>query len=187
MLPESRARRRLRRISTACGAQHQRDLSEGLGRVDLPAALDRKYPNAATRMGLAVRVSRGADLPRPAIRTTVAASPARVRHPARGDRGGPPGGDREARQLPHLPPFLRDAPARGRLRHPDGAGAARPRGCQHDDDLHARPESGCPGRQESCRSFVAARAAVGCGRLHVTAFDDRTMTSSICRHTNELP
>jgi integron integrase len=28
--------------------RHQRDLSEGLGRVVLPAALDRKYPNAAT-------------------------------------------------------------------------------------------------------------------------------------------
>ena len=27
--------------------QHQRDLSEGLGRVTLPAALERKYPNAA--------------------------------------------------------------------------------------------------------------------------------------------
>jgi integron integrase len=28
--------------------QHQRDLSDGLGRVTLPAALGRKYPNAAT-------------------------------------------------------------------------------------------------------------------------------------------
>jgi integron integrase len=28
--------------------QHQRDLADGLGRVTLPAALDRKYPNAAT-------------------------------------------------------------------------------------------------------------------------------------------
>src|SRR6266542_1765112 len=28
--------------------QHQRDLSEGLGRVTLPASLDRKYPNAST-------------------------------------------------------------------------------------------------------------------------------------------
>jgi integron integrase len=28
--------------------RHQRDLSDGLGRVVLPAALDRKYPNAAT-------------------------------------------------------------------------------------------------------------------------------------------
>ena len=28
--------------------QHQRDLSDGLGRVTLPAALERKYPNAAT-------------------------------------------------------------------------------------------------------------------------------------------
>jgi integron integrase len=31
--------------------QHQRDLSEGLGHVTLPAALERKYPNAATDWG----------------------------------------------------------------------------------------------------------------------------------------
>jgi integron integrase len=31
--------------------RHQRDLSDGLGRVVLPAALDRKYPNAASEWG----------------------------------------------------------------------------------------------------------------------------------------
>ena len=49
---------------------------------------------------------------------------------------------------------------------------SRPCGRQHDDDLHARPESRRVGRQEPCRPVVAARAAaVGCGRTHITAFN----------------
>src|SRR5207237_10067553 len=31
--------------------QHQKDLARGVGRVVLPFALDRKYPNAATEWG----------------------------------------------------------------------------------------------------------------------------------------
>jgi integrase-like protein len=39
-----------------------------------------------------------------------------------------------------LTPFLRNASSRSGLRHPDRAGAPRPRRRQHDDGLHARPE-----------------------------------------------
>ena len=46
----------------------------------------------------------------------------------------------EAGDEPQFPAPLRDAPAGGGLRHPDGAGAARPRRCEYDDDLHARVE-----------------------------------------------
>jgi hypothetical protein len=35
-------------ISKTCGVSNQRDLLRAFGRVVLPAALERKYPNAAT-------------------------------------------------------------------------------------------------------------------------------------------
>ena len=47
MLPDS-VKARLTAHLGDVRRQHQRDLSEGLGHVILPAALDRKYPNAAT-------------------------------------------------------------------------------------------------------------------------------------------
>ena len=47
---------------------HRRDLASGRGDVWLPFALARKYPAAAPRMGLAIRVSRRRDLAR--IRVT---------------------------------------------------------------------------------------------------------------------
>jgi len=46
MLPE-RASRQLRQQLELVGAIHTRDLAEGAGWVQLPGALDRKYPNAA--------------------------------------------------------------------------------------------------------------------------------------------
>jgi integrase len=47
MLPDS-VKARLTAHLGDVRRQHQRDLSEGLGHVTLPAALERKYPNAAT-------------------------------------------------------------------------------------------------------------------------------------------
>jgi integron integrase len=47
MLPES-VKARLTAHLTDVRRQHHRDLSAGLGHVTLPAALERKYPNAAT-------------------------------------------------------------------------------------------------------------------------------------------
>src|SRR5437016_13967748 len=44
---EERLRAHLREVK----AQHKRDLAGGFGRVVLPTALDRKYPNAATDWG----------------------------------------------------------------------------------------------------------------------------------------
>ena len=46
MLPESLARP-LRQHLARVRSVHRQDLSDGWGRVALPAALDRKYPNAA--------------------------------------------------------------------------------------------------------------------------------------------
>ena len=38
---------------------HQRDLDEGWGRVQMPSALDRKYPKRARRLALAMGLPAG--------------------------------------------------------------------------------------------------------------------------------
>jgi site-specific recombinase XerD len=53
-------------------------------------------------------------------------------------------------------PFVRHASAAIGLRHPHGARAARPRGCEHDDDLHAGAGQGRAGRVEPARCLVMA-------------------------------
>ncbi len=55
-------------------------------------------------------------------------------------------GDREASDVPHAAPLVRDAPAGGWERHPDRSGAPRTPGRRDDDDLHARSEP-WPGRR----------------------------------------
>ena len=57
-----------------------------------------------------------------------------------------------ARQLPHLPPLLRHPSARRRLRHPHGAGAARPQRREDHDDLHPRDGEGGERGEESAGS-----------------------------------
>ena len=66
--------------------QHQTDLARGFGRVVLPFALDRKYPERGHRVGMAVRFSR---LSRPygsAMGPTDALSPPRISCPEGGWR-----------------------------------------------------------------------------------------------------
>lgn len=59
-----------------------------------------------------------------------------------------------ARDVPHVQALVRDPPAGGRPRYPDGTGTARPQRRLDHDDLHARPEPG-PGRSaQSGRSDV---------------------------------
>jgi integrase len=50
------------------------------------------------------------------------------------------GGAEQTRDVPHVPAFVRDASARGGVRHPHGAGAAGPCGRAHDDGVLARAE-----------------------------------------------
>lgn len=55
---------------------------------------------------------------------------------------------------------------RGRLRHPDGLRVAWPSGCEYDDDLYARPESGwkereCVAQRMHWRRAVAPRSYHG--------------------------
>jgi hypothetical protein len=64
------------------------------------------------------------------------------------------------RDLPHVPALVRDPPAGGRLRHPDGAGVARAQGCQHDHDLHARAQPGRTWGREPGGSVMGGRGVV---------------------------
>ena len=144
--------------------QHQTDLARGFGRVVLPFALDRKYPSTH-RMGLAVRVSRVSGMYGPEMGATNALSPSRISRPEGGGARGTPGRDDQARGTAHVPALIRYTPARGWVRHSDRAGAAGPRGRQHDDDVHARAQSGPAWRAQPCRLPLIDRA-IPVGREH---------------------
>ncbi len=64
-------------------------------------------------------------------------------------RGGPCRGNHEARHVPHLSPFVRDALAGGRRGHQDGSATARPLRRQLDDDRYPRPQPGAARSAES--------------------------------------
>ena len=133
--------------------QHVADLAAGAGWVELPDALDRKYPNA------------GREWPWqwvfPATRTYKHKETGQVRRhhlhetvlAASGAGGGARGGPVEARGLPHDAPFICDASAGRWLRHPYDPGAAGPRGRTDHDAVHARAKS------RRARGRVAPRRA----------------------------
>jgi hypothetical protein len=76
-------------------------------------------------MALAIRISRDAHPHRCRNARTATSPSTRDRHSARSSRSSACGGPNEACDLPHIPPLLRDASNRGRLRHPHGSGATR--------------------------------------------------------------
>ncbi len=133
---EERLRTHLREVK----ALHARDLAGGFGRVVLPTALDRKVSEGGHRLGLAVRVSCGADLSGPTIRAAVPLSSARVCRPTGRGRRGSQGGPCEACRVPHHAPFVCDPLTLRWLRHSNAAGAARSCGCQYHDAVHTRAE-----------------------------------------------
>ena len=136
---------------------HARDLASGLGAVALPYALAAKLPGAATSWPWqfifpAARICRNSRW----------GPPSRfhlheISHPARRHKCRAPIRHRQTRQLSHLQAFIRDPLARGWLRHSDGAGIARTRRCEHDDDLYARAQS------RRTRRTKPSRQAVGPG------------------------
>jgi integron integrase len=105
--------------------QHHDDLAHGFGRVVLPFAIGRKVRQRGHGLAVAVCVSSGADLPRSAVRSTLSISRSQIRGTARGRGRGSARRGHEAGELPHLSACVCHAPARGWLRHPDRAGAAR--------------------------------------------------------------
>ena len=130
---------------------HAQDLRDGFGATWLPNALQRKYPGAACDWGWQYvfpsrNISR--DPRGGAVRRHHVSDQAFQRAMRQAVRDA--GIVKPA--TPHtLAPFVRDAPARSRLRHPDRAGVIGSQRRQHDDDLHARPQPRRPRRRESAR------------------------------------
>jgi hypothetical protein len=118
-----------------------------------------QLPERAARMGMAVGLSGDEALRGPGDWRAPPTPPPRVGAPARGEGRGQEGRYHEAGNLPHLAPFLRDAPAGGGVRHPDDPGTARAQERRHYDDLHARAQ---PGRTVGAEP--PGWAVMGCGR-----------------------
>ena len=147
---EPHLRQRLSRVRRL----HAKDLLAGAGFVELPHALARKYPNAAsswpyqwvfpatrTYVDQATRQRRRHHLHETVVQKAVgdAVRAAGITKPA---------GCHSLRQLRH-------PPAPGWRRHPDDSGPPRQPRRQYDDDLHPRPERGTrrpPGQEPARRS-----------------------------------
>ena len=113
--------------------QHEEALVRGYAGVELPHALDRKYPRAHLEFGWQ--------------HFFPMARPSRAHL--------------QAGLLSHLPPQLRDALAGIRRRHPHGAGIVRSLECQDHPDLHARAEPRRIGGAESAGCLRGHAAAGG--------------------------
>ena len=121
---------------------HERDVANGYGDVDLPDALARKYSRAPYEWAWKFCVSVAALVRGSAQRGDPAAPCVRELLDSRGQGRGRKSRDRQARDLPYVAPLVRHAPARGRVRHPHGAGAAGARRRVDHHDLYARAEQG---------------------------------------------
>ncbi len=125
-------------------AVHAADPAAGVGRVFLPQALARKSPQCRRRTGLAIPVSLSAPVAGSAQWPGGSASRVRRSPAACGAGGTSQCRHRQAGHLAHVAPFVRDAFAGGRPRHPHGARAMRSQGRGHHADLY-----GCIGRGAS--------------------------------------
>src|SRR5260221_7681931 len=148
------------RVAAASGrgaraARARRGGGGGVGRAARGARVE--VHECGPRVGLAVGVSRWAgvrgscDSPTPAPPSARDGRPARVQ----GSAAGEP--DRQGRQLSHAAAFLRNSPARSRLRYPNRPRAVGPPQRRDDDDLHARAEPRGTGCEEPCRHAVINR------------------------------
>ena len=126
---------------------HRRDLAEGAGRVQLPDALARKYPNADREWGwqyVFPASSRFFDRDanferRHHLHETVIQK-------AMKDAVRRAGIAKTA--TPHTLRHYCNTLAGEWVRHPNGPGTPRPQGCFDDDDLHPRPEPRWPRSSE---------------------------------------
>jgi integron integrase len=96
-------------------SQHQKDLARGFGSVELPTALERKYPRAPWQWGWQWIFPGDPGLPRPRVGTATASSPARIGAPEGRQGCGPGRRCFETRHLPHLASLVRHPSARGWL------------------------------------------------------------------------
>jgi hypothetical protein len=117
------------------GELYEKDRAANFAGVFLEDQLEKKYPNAAREIiwqwffpqESLTRVEETKEQRRYHIHDT---------HVQEALYEGQKGSHQEARHLPLLPPFLRDAPAPGQLRYPHDSDAPRACRCAHDDDLH---------------------------------------------------
>src|SRR5205814_4374452 len=116
MLPTAAKTRLLAQIE-AVRRQHRVDLEAGAGWVARRAGAE--VPERRTRARLAVGIPGDPPLRGATHRLAPPPSPTRVRRPACRQARPGPGGRLQARELSHVPAFLRHALARRRSRHPD--------------------------------------------------------------------
>ena len=140
---------------------HERDLADGWGAVELPDALERKYPSAPLEWGWQWVFPQER-------RWTDRAHGHQGRHhvhqthrAARRHEAVRRAGDRQARDVSHPAPLVRHPPARDRLRHPHDPGAARSQGREHDHDLHPRAQRAATASEARWTCCEAASAAAG--------------------------
>lgn len=115
---------------------HRRDLAAGWGRVLMPYALARKYPNANREWAwqwIFPQQNRWHDKE----------SGAQGRHPI-------------DPSLVQKPPFLRHTPAGARAGHPHHSGATGPQRRKHHGDLYPWTESGPSGGAQPSGPFVTS-------------------------------
>jgi len=133
-------------------SEHERASREGYGGVELPYALERKYPQADRQWGWQYVF--------PAARPSIDQTPASFECllPTEGSsRCDREVGDPQACRLSHFSPFIR-YPTAGRWhRHPHGPGAIGPQGCANYADLYSRSESERLCGQEPCGQVLACR------------------------------
>ena len=119
---------------------HQNDIAGGYGRVYLPYALERKYPNAALEWGWQYvfpakslsKDPRSGEIRRHhmhenSLQKAIKDSSRLGRH-------------RQTSERAHVSPLFRYPSPGGALRHQDRPGAFGSQGCLYYDDLHPRPE-----------------------------------------------
>jgi integron integrase len=104
---------------------HDQDLAEGFGRVYLPYALERKYPNANQEWAWQYVFPAASRFARPAHRCPKAASCESTGVATRRESGDTESKDRRGCELSYLSALVCHAFARGRLRYSDCPGITR--------------------------------------------------------------
>src|SRR6266508_3947035 len=115
-----------------------------------------QVPERRPRVALAQGLPGHAFLSGAGHESSPPAPPARDRAPENRHGRRAPRRDRQASDSTHAPPFVRDASARRRSRHPDGAGAPGPPRREHEADLHPRAEPWSIGGAEPSRHDVGS-------------------------------
>ncbi len=130
------------------------DQAAGRGGVEMPYALDRKYPRAGASwpwFWVFPQAALSTDPNRPAQRRDPPAPPVRPDFPARLQARGRTRWRDQAGHPALTAPCLRHPSAAVRLRHSNGAGIARACRRGHHDDLHPCAQIGRRRRSQPCR------------------------------------